>query len=232
MMATFYPVIHAYDSSQVYKNTFLAKTSEADGVFLINHGRMSEEDFFTAIEQTVLEFQDETFYVGVNFLDKHNAEALHCAAELGCKMLWSDNAMTDEKDLDEALGFSVSQTIVRPYVEFYGGVQFKYQPKPPWDITTSIQRAIKYVEYPTLSGPGTGKEADIEFIKQAYQAANGVPLAIASGISAENVELYLPYIQVFLVASSIIDSESENESFDEDKLKELVTLIHTYDLES
>jgi predicted TIM-barrel enzyme len=53
-------------------------------------------------------------------------------------------------------------------------------------------------------------------------------LAIASGISIENAEVYLPYIDHFLVASSILDKNDEK-LFDEEKLKMLCERIHLYE---
>lgn len=223
-MSMFLPVVHVNSEEQCLHNVELAFLFGTDGVFLINHGTLDEEDFDSIIEKTVSQFQESNFCIGVNFLGEPNLSALRRAADLGCKMLWSDDAGV-EGDEEDMAKFSRHQTTIRPYVEFFGGVHFKYQPKPKLDIETSIQRALKYVDFPTLSGPATGVAADVKFIQEAYSAASDVPLAIASGITYDNVDLFLPYIEIFLVASSIIDKSSPDERFDSVALDKLCQKI-------
>lgn len=55
----------------------------------------------------------------------------------------------------------------------------------------------------TTSGPGTGKAAAVEKIRTMKEALGDFPLAIASGITPENVSDYLPYADCFLVATGI-----------------------------
>lgn len=55
----------------------------------------------------------------------------------------------------------------------------------------------------TTSGPGTGYAADIEKIRRMKQALGNTPLAIASGITPENIVNYLPHADCFLVATEI-----------------------------
>ncbi len=61
----------------------------------------------------------------------------------------------------------------------------------------------------TTSGPGTGEAADIDKIRTMKSALGDHPLAIASGITPENVHEYLPYTDCFLVATGVSDSHTE-----------------------
>jgi predicted TIM-barrel enzyme len=51
------------------------------------------------------------------------------------------------------------------------------------------------------------------------------PLAIASGITPENIEKYLPYVDYFLVATGISKTFDE---FDPEKRKLLAQKIHEF----
>lgn len=80
----------------------------------------------------------------------------------------------------------------------------------------------------TTSGEGTGTPAEIEKILEMHSASSkiGVPLAIASGIDADNIDTYLPYIDVFLVSTGISISSDE---LDREKTIELGKIIHGYE---
>lgn len=223
MNKRFYPVVHIHNFPQTFENVKMAKDLGGDGVFLIDH-RGHPLSFL--VEEMVAKFQDADFFIGVNYLGVDNLQALQDAASLGCKMLWSDNAEMDEEDY-QISGERLLELQQKLDVRFFGGVHFKYQRKPKRSIGESLRRAVRYVEYPTLSGRATGVAADLDFIREAHsvfqQEVNNDNrgLAIASGISTDNVELYLPYIDAFLVASSIINASSDDEYFDPSKLGNL-----------
>lgn len=254
-MKKFYPVVHIINSQQTLANVQLAKDVGADGVFLIDHhGRPSE--FF--LQQVVSSFQDDSFSVGINYLmgASANAWALSTAKAIGFKMCWSDNAGTDvdnelaqasnilnllgegDHNLYKACGNQVLELQQESGVEFFGGIHFKYQQKPKCSLSESLKRAFPYIRYPTLSGAGTGIAADLEHIKEAalaWQEEQGrdsdpytAGLAIASGISTDNVNDYLPYIDIFLVASSIMDETRPDEYFDHKKIDILCNKIKSY----
>ena len=216
-----FPVIHISSSSQVKKDISHAQEVGVDGVFLINHGLVSNNSFYNIIESCI-EFQTSLFPIGINFLGIENEKALDLALKFGTKMLWVDNAGVDSQP--EIADKIYKQAIDK--IKYFGGVQFKYQSdRGKKDIFDSIKSSLGIVEIPTLSGIGTGKAADLDFIKRAFSAANGMSLAIASGISVDNVDFFLPYIDYFLVATSILDDSGYY--LCPKKLKSLTNKIHT-----
>lgn len=222
----FYPVIHAHNHAQIIANIDIALEADCDGVFLINHGRMSDAEFDNSVIIAVkqiqhVEFGKPAFRIGVNYLNKSPAVAMRKAVDIGCGMLWHDNAQTDSFSLAEAQEVVSIQNSVEWPPLYFGGVQFKYQEKPQWDISESLRRAYSYVNVPTISGAGTGQAAKVGFVKKAAETDVRRPLALASGVSIDNVEDYLPYIKHFLVASSIIHQKSDDETFDFEKVEEL-----------
>ena len=53
------------------------------------------------------------------------------------------------------------------------------------------------------SGPGTGQAASLEKVRALRAGLGGHPMALASGITPENVRDYLPHVQAFLVGTGI-----------------------------
>jgi predicted TIM-barrel enzyme len=70
----------------------------------------------------------------------------------------------------------------------------------------------------TTSGDGTGIAADIKKVSDMKSYIKDTPLGIASGITIENVDQYLPYVDAFLVATGISKTFTE---LDADKVKSL-----------
>ena len=70
-------------------------------------------------------------------------------------------------------------------------------------------KAVPYVDVVTTSGEGTGLAPDISKIRGMKTAISRHPLAVASGITPENVEEYLPYVDCFLVATGVSISHTE-----------------------
>ena len=74
----------------------------------------------------------------------------------------------------------------------------------------------------TTSGSGTGQAAELEKIRRMKAALGEAPLAIASGITPENVADFLPHTDCFLVATGISRSFTE---LDADKTHALIERV-------
>lgn len=237
-MKKFYPVIHCHDIKSTIENTQMCLDANTDGLFLINHGEISDSQFREHIEkvQNYCTKYTGEFKIGVNFLNLSNISALKEVSKFGLNMLWVDNAECDDVlNLEEVTKFWFQMIKCDPEskIDIFGGVHFKYQEKPKSSIEDSIKSCVYNTMYPTLSGPATGKPADLNFIQRAYDhvvlcrkdnAEQYCNLAIASGISIENVDQYIPYIEYFLVASSLLAVDQID--FDNQKLKTLSQKIH------
>ena len=70
-------------------------------------------------------------------------------------------------------------------------------------------KAARYMDVVTTSGPGTGHAASPDKISVMKHALGDHPLAIASGITPENVSDYLDIADCFLVATGIGKSFEE-----------------------
>ncbi len=216
------PVIHVRDFEETSRNIEIVKQCNADGVWLISHGELRDEEMLEWQQGLIEEFQWDR--IGLNLLSFDPVEAFEAVDGTGLG-LWVDNAGILDNSQTEAERIQPYRDLLAEGL-YFGGVAFKYQP-PVRDLSATTRLAQDFVDVITTSGTGTGKAADVAKIAQMRDAAPEAPLAIASGITPENVLEYLPYTNAFLVATGIsITGDFFN--IDQDKLQRLVDTVNNY----
>jgi len=213
------PVIHVGSQQQALRNANIARDANVDGVFLINH-EMSYSELLSIHRAVVAEHGD--WWVGVNCLDLSPIEVFRCIDDTVAGV-WVDNAMIHENAEVQPKAERVLDARKKtgwPGL-YFGGVAFKYQ-RPVDDLAQAARKAAQYMDVVTTSGPGTGHAASPEKISVMKQALGDHPLAIASGITPENVGDYLDSADCFLVATGISKSFEE---LDPDRVNTLVKKI-------
>ena len=220
------PVIHVSSEEQAMRNVDIVMESDADGIFLINTGINSTE-LIRIHEKITGYFQG--LWVGVNCV---GLDPITVFSHIPVSMagVWTDNARIaegerypfDADEILEAIDASGWKGL------YFGGVAFKYQRRVN-NLRSAARNARDYMDVVTTSGPRTGLAADIEKIKIMKKALDDFPLAIASGITPENVTDYLPYSDCYLVSTGI----SRNfEDFDPNLVELLVQTVRKYDQEN
>ena len=220
-MTNIYPVIHILDEEQVIRNVKIASEAKASGVFLINHNHdnsISAEDLirFSIMAKKLIS------WVGINCLNLTALEAMKMVPP-EIDGLWTDDAF-DQGWRSKEDAASVQDEKARRSWQgtYFGGVAFKYQ-APVSDVATAAAGASAYMDVVTTSGTATGKPPSLDKIKKMRQAMPpGSRLAIASGITPENIEQYLPYTTDFLVATGI---SNDFYNLDPEKLQDLLARI-------
>lgn len=226
-MKKFYPVIHAETFSQALENVNIAFDAGADGVFLINHtidsGRLLH------LHSAVSSAFPDSFPIGINCLDFTPFELIF-EIDNSIPMIWVDNCLVDENLTEQKEAAAVREAIEKTNWrgQYFGGTAFKYQ-KEVKDLELVTKLAANYVDVVTTSGPATGSAASPEKIRRMKAALGDQSLAIASGITSENVLDYLPFVDIFLVASGISDSF---EQLNAEKTEELAKKIHGFNTDS
>jgi hypothetical protein len=222
---TFLAVVHVMDTEQTLRNVQIAYDEGADGIFLI-----SCLSFFVRAESllTVYSAVRERFplmWVGINFLDLRREYAFQSMPKTASGY-WLDDGGMNETNHDPASDAKFLQG-AREHLGmqglYFGGVAFKHQ-APVNDLAKIAALAVPHIDVITTSGEATGKAANLEKIKLMRSAIGDHPLAIASGITPENVEEYKPYTDCFLVASGISISETE---LDPLRVRELVKRVRS-----
>jgi uncharacterized protein len=194
------PVIHVESIDQALRNAILAHQSGCHGVFLINHSISVSELIETHRHVTE---NIPNWWIGVNCLGvlPHKVFSLLNETVRG---VWVDNACIDEHSVQQPAADAILKqrsSTTWPGL-YFGGVAFKYQ-RDVQDLATAARVSAKYMDVVTTSGPGTGEAASIEKIRTMKTALGDFPLAIASGLTPENVHAYLEVADCFLVATGI-----------------------------
>lgn len=185
------PVIHIKSVEQAVRNALLSQDCGAHGCFLIHHSAGREEllDAYAAVREVVGDW-----WVGLNDLGRDGEKLL--AGLPSVDGLWVDSL---ERNKDVKANFSGM---------LFGGTAFKYQ-KRVNDVAEAARDAARLCDVVTTSGEGTGSAPAVDKIRTMKGAIGDKPLAIASGITPENVREFLPYTDYFLVATGISSSFHE-----------------------
>ena len=194
------PVIHAESEEQTVRNVIVARNAGADGVFLINHA-VSDAGLLEIRTAVTKRFPD--LWVGVNCLGLSLRQVFEIIPD-DTDGLWADNAGIQEKSSFQDWAETVLAIRNRRNWSglYFGGVAFKYQ-RPVENLALAATIARQYMDVVTTSGPGTGWSASVEKIRAMKEALGDFPLAIASGVTPENVTDYLGIADCFLVATGI-----------------------------
>lgn len=240
------PVIHTLDDKQAVANAKMISLLDGDGVFLINQGT-SVQGVLRATKAVKEALPN--LWVGVNLLGVHQTDVIDILAmpqHAHIGGFWDDNAglityrhqdgrpraADDVYDLDfpksvyDYLGETENQ--IGRKLLYFGGVEHKgcpqsRTPERSGDLARPFMDAI------TTTGPGTGRAADVSRVKAVWDGAQGHPVAIASGVTPENANDYLPYVNAILVASGISSGDYHN--FDPNKVEKLMQAVRAWKAE-
>ena len=224
------PVIHVLDNEQAVRNIRLAIDGGCPGVFLINHD-FPYDQFLPIIEHVRQNFPD--YWIGVNFLAVTGKHAFPVLAKLGSQGIrvnayWADDARIDERtsatQQNEALEIDKTRNECGWNGIYFGGTAFKKQREVAIEnYAQSAAIATNYMDVVTTSGIATGHSADLTKIETFRRACGDVPLALASGITPENVADYIHCVDAVLVATGI-NKPNDFYNVDADRLARLMQL--------
>ena len=198
------------DHEQTSRNVGIAIDQRAAGVFLINHD--FEVDRFLPIIHSIRSAYP-LVWLGVNFLAVTGKKAFPILADLqkeGCVVdgYWADDARIDEQssadDQPEAAEILAIKKECGWSGLYFGGTAFKKQrivDQQYFQIAAAI--AAGWMDVVTTSGVATGQEAGIEKARAFREGVGESALALASGITVENVGRYVNYLDAILVATGI-----------------------------
>jgi len=222
------PVIHVQSIEQAQHNAKVAMENGADGVFLINQGSGAETTFRAAQEVSALH---PKFWVGINLLGERDLQVLSLVEHSTIRGVWSDDAGISEETTsedacalrDRLLGVMGSWSTRGG--SYLSGVAFKYRrsvdPRHWGHVAAMAAKAG--VDVVTTSGQATGSAAPQEKLEAMREALGDHALALASGVSEENVDQY-PRVNAFIVASSIL-LPGPGDNFDPVRIRRLASRL-------
>lgn len=215
------PVIHVEDKKQAFWNAETAKKAGADGVFLISMRGMRSQELLEIQREIKKEFS--TWWIGVNLLGQPTVSVFD---KLGDNIsgLWADNSEINEWSKKQFDADSIKLARERSGWRglYFGGVAFKYQ-RHVDNLALAAQIATQYMDVITTSGDKTGLAPDYGKVATIKASVGNFPIAIASGISPENITTYKDVANCYLVATSLLIPGTEN--FDYFKVSDLVQTV-------
>jgi predicted TIM-barrel enzyme len=227
-----YPVVHHLNASLSIGQAKLAFACGADGVFFISHGGQNKELFIPAC---AVKHQYPDKSVGLNLLGEGALYALEEVVSLKLDMVWTDKPGVSSAGWTEE-GSAVVQKLKgmkalgQDAPAFFGSVAFKYQPHEPEPEMAAVY-ANSAGMIATTSGSGTGSAPEVGKVQRMHDAiCNGKEvgrgfLAVASGMTPENVQDYLPHVTHHLVATGV---STDMHHFDPERLKRFIELVHAH----
>ncbi len=228
-MTRVYPVIHVADANQVLEQVSVAARQSVAGVFLIDHD--ADDDRLNDCIQAVHAAYPQLF-LGANFIRRSAPVALEILAQrFGTKIpldaIWADSAGTAAEMEARAHSLDAARRGTSWGGLHFGGVAFKYQTEVPYDELPELGRlAHKFVDVPTTSGPGTGQAADATRLKALRSGLGDHQLALASGVTPDNVGGFTPLVDHILVSTGI---NNMYDRIDEGKLASLLSMVQEGD---
>lgn len=190
------PVIHHLDRETTLQQFQLSLASGADGVMLISHNGRDDELLNVAVEA---QRANPVFPVGVNLLSMAPLDAAKSALQAKLSWLWSDNMGVSSRGLDETGTSLHNFALMHPEMTLFAGVAFLES-----DPVAAARQARLAGFVPTTSGFATGQPPSLEKIAAMGE---GGALAIASGMTPENIAEYAPHLSHVLVATGISRTE-------------------------
>ena len=207
-MKKLFPVIHYKDDQTSIENAKIAYEEGCDGIFLIE---MSGRDNLVLPIASKLKSKYPDQFIARNCLTVPANEAILTDYEDGLDGLWIDNPglYSDKETFNvELINDSLRHVWYHnKEFKFYGSVAFKTHLYHDPDPGLAAHKAIQYGWIPTTSGVTTGQVADLaKIINIAACLRTNEILAMASGTTVNNIDMYLPYVAHFLVATGISKS--------------------------
>ncbi|KAF4672042.1 hypothetical protein FOL47_000982 [Perkinsus chesapeaki] len=235
-------VIHCRSTEQAAEQAKIALASGVHGILLINQiegpeGSVStlplESDFIPIILAVRKAVGDKPF-LGINCLAVTADKALPILAELlpDCKIdaYWADDARIDERQPSHAQreAYNISEVWSRfpQFGLYFGGVAFKKQREVAADDwARAAWLAAPFMDVITTSGVATGVAAEVEKLIRFRRSAGNSAIAVGSGVTPDNVDSYLPFVDCLIVATGVSKSFHQ---LDVEKLNSLMVKCRRY----
>ncbi len=163
--------------------------------------------------------QHPDFPLGISALaygPENLTEGFRLAKKFNAQMVWMEVVPGTRFEYEEEDDVYVEATVTprtlsrrvqdaeKPDAMLVAGVHMKYTHNLDGrDFAASMRDALGWVDGINITGPKTGVLADVERVRQARQLAGDYPLGLASGVSVDNIDAVLPYIDYAIVGTSL-----------------------------
>ena len=236
-----YPVVHIKDVGRAVREARKIFEHDADGLYLIDHSNSGYETdrLFEAYNE--IKAEDTNRYVGLSLMGLSPINAVNLLAKslgkepgilLAPSAIWIDDMRADDIQSDENRMGAMELKNADPRLKkmrILGGVAFKYTKSYTDDPLMALYEATflkDTVDVVTTSGPISGMPPSVEKIAEMKRVLGDQYLAVASGISAENIRNYEGIVDEVLVGRGI-EVIPDSGIIDSAKLQELIEIAHS-----
>ena len=240
-----YDKVDAEVWEQIESNIKIVRDCGLHGVFLINHG-FRGDSLVPYLRKARKQYP--SLFIGVNFLGAMGSgvEVLKAYKLFDVVSgLWADNGGIRE-GVAATSAMRSAQLMKDQHWSglYFGGVDFKGQKQISRHYAESDEDYVKQVaklssaaceagvmHVVCTSGKGTGRAAPLDKMKAFRQGRDEVldkcsaRLAVASGVTPDNVASYLPFVDAILVATGV---SSDFHHFSLDKMEALAKIVHEH----
>jgi len=196
-------VIHHISNEVTLQNAAIARAAGAAGVALIQmQARDVELDEPARVLRALYPASTE-FMIGCNRLNAWPDDAIHQDFELGLDFTWQDNPGVSSLGVTTMAEVATAAlaSLTRPFL-FFGSVAFKTQAHETAPAAAALYAAdLGWVV--TTSGVATGIAPDCEKLRAMREAIGERPLAVASGVTPDNVNSIARFVDFIFVATGV-----------------------------
>ena len=189
------PVIHYSTVLGALKNAEIAFKNGCDGVFVINMDYCPETDLEVPTACAAIKMLYPDKKIGANFLYSDFMTMFVNNIDI-IDMIWTDNLIPEIHDEE------ITKQQLTKRIDIFESFAFKYKKHDP-DFVNTGHNILAKDRIPTTSGSATGQAANIEKLMQLRDLPK---LALASGLTPDNIQAFRSYITHALVATGISDS--------------------------
>lgn len=225
---TVLPAIHAHTISMTLENIDMIQQQWADWFMLVNN-EISPEKLLKIYEQVENRYED--LFHGINVLWRTPDMVIRELQWLRVDGLRVDKPYIREVNWEDRTNLiqQAMNDTGRSWLYFWW-VAFKYQkPLSSEELPKAVEKSQLYLDVITTSWSATWKAANPQEVKYMRELIGKFPLALASGITPENIQDYLPYVDTSIVGTWI--SERMNQYahvFDQGKLQRLMEKVSSW----
>ena len=166
-------------------------------------------DFPLAI--SALDYGPKNLTEGFRLAKKFNAQIVWCEVAPDEPFEYEDDDGKYLKGTTTERNFALkTQKEFKADAMHVAGVHMKYtRPLNKLSLPQAVEASLGSLDGINITGPKTGIRADVTRIEVAHKAARGYPLGLASGVSVENIEAVLPFIDYAIVGTSLKEEDDK-----------------------
>lgn len=191
------------------------------------------KDYFSGIEsvkmvlQYLCQYKRDVTY-GLNVLGDYEL-AFKLAITYGAKFIQIDSVAGHLDTFHDMIFHNKINNLRAHYNTFVlGGVRFKYQPVlSQYGLERDLQNGMQRCDAIVVTGDGTGKETDLDKIKEFREVIKNFPLIVGAGLTAENCYQQLSLADGAIVGSYLKDNYKDYGDVSEEHVKELMGIVKT-----